>query len=195
MTPLKRKYLSALLSLASLLPGACTGMPDGVTPVRDFEISRYLGTWHEIARLDHSFERGLVAVTADYSLNPDGSVRVVNRGYDPAACRWRQAVGRAIFVEDPRTAHLAVSFFGPFYGGYTVFALAPDYAWATVSGPSHGYLWVLSRSPEMPDDLYRRLTEDARARGFATDGLIRLKTPPPECEQPPGGAARSPVSG
>lgn len=185
------------LRLSILLSGllsACTGMPEGVTPVRGFDVSRYLGTWHEIARLDHSFERGLVAVSAAYSLNPDGSIRVVNRGFDPEKCRWREAVGRAKFMAEPETAHLAVSFFGPFYGGYTVFALSPDYAWATVSGPSHRYLWILSRSPEMAEDTYRRLVDDARARGFPTDEMIRVQPQPPECSSS-GGASGSAVSG
>ncbi len=77
---MKLLSLKAPLLAASLLLASCTGIPDGLTPVQPFELNRYLGEWHEIARLDHSFERGLTQVTANYSLNPDGSVKVLNRG-------------------------------------------------------------------------------------------------------------------
>jgi apolipoprotein D and lipocalin family protein len=181
--------LKTLVSLLIALPllSACTQVPDGVTPVRGFDISRYLGTWYEIARLDHSFERGLVAVSATYELNPDGSVKVVNRGFDPETCRWREAVGRAKFMAEPDTAHLAVSFFGPFYGGYTVFALdRENYAWAVVSGPSRAYLWILSRSPDLPEATREKLVETARKLDFPTDALIRVDGHPPGCGNPGG---------
>ncbi|MBN2752661.1 MAG: lipocalin family protein [Rhodospirillaceae bacterium] len=170
--------------LTALLPGlsACTGVPDGVTPVTRFDVSRYLGTWYEIARLDHRFERGLVAVSATYTLNSDGSLKVVNRGYDPKKCAWRESTGRAKFMADPNTGHLAVSFFGPFYGGYTVFALDHDaYAWAMVSGPSRDYLWILSRTPTLPDAIRTTLVEQAHGLGFPTDGLITVQQSVPPC--------------
>ena len=85
-------------AFVSLALSGCANAPDGVTPVKGFELQRYLGTWHEIARLDHSFERGLSRVTAEYSMRPDGGVRVVNRGFDAAADEWQEAVGKAYFV-------------------------------------------------------------------------------------------------
>ena len=120
---------------------ACTGMPEKVEPVDNFELDRYLGTWYEIARLDHSFERGLTNVTAEYSLRDDGGVKVVNRGYDPEAGEWKEADGKAYFVEDQNTGYLKVSFFGPFYGSYVIADLdQEDYQYALVSGPDTSYL-------------------------------------------------------
>ena len=164
------KKLAALLAL--LLSG-CVGMPANVQPVGNFELDRYLGTWYEIARLDHSFERGLSRVTAHYSLREDGGVRVVNRGYSAKDGKWKQAEGRAYFVQDPRTGFLKVSFFGPFYGSYVIFELdRENYAYAVVSGPDTSYLWILARDPVMDEGLKKDLVARAAARGFDTRGLI-----------------------
>jgi len=157
-----------------LLTG-CSGTPDGLTPVSGFDGQRYLGTWYEIARLDHSFERGLEQVTAHYSLNPDGSIRVINRGYDPAQQKWQQAEGIAKFVSSPDVGHLKVSFFGPFYGGYNVLLLDADYQYALVSGPNRDYLWLLARTPTLAPTTYDQVLEQARQMGFDTQQLIRVK--------------------
>ena len=141
-------------------------------PVTDFDLDRYLGTWYEIARLDHSFERGLTRVSAEYSLRPDGGVRVLNRGFNAAKNRWQEAEGRAYFVLDPNTAYLKVSFFGPFYGAYIVTELDPDYRHVLVSGPNHDYLWILARTPHLEATVRDRLVARAKALGFATDELI-----------------------
>lgn len=154
------------------LLASCTGVPQGLQPVRGFEPERYLGTWYEIARHDHAFERGLTDVTASYDRRPDGGIDVLNRGWDPAKGAWREARGRAFFLEDPNVASLKVSFFGPFYGGYHVFALDPHYRWALVSGPSRDYLWILARTPDLPEPLLLELVDRARRAGFDTDALI-----------------------
>ena len=163
-----------LLLVASFLLAGCTGIPEGVTPVRGFQLERYLGTWYEIARLDHSFERGLVDVTATYQTRSDGGIDVINKGYDPAKHDWREAKGRAYFLDKPDIASLNVSFFGPFYGGYHVMALDPDYRWAMVAGPSHKYFWILARSPNLPDDVMKNLLQTAKQAGFDLDRLIRV---------------------
>ena len=160
--------------MAVFLLAACTSVPDGVEPVRGFDLERYLGRWHEIARLDHSFERGLSRVTADYSRRDDGGVRVLNRGYDAAKGAWKEAEGRAYRIGDIDVASLKVSFFGPFYGGYHVIALDPDYRWALVAGPSRDYLWILAREPQLDAAIYARLVAQAAASGFPVDGLIRV---------------------
>ena len=153
--------------------GGCVGIPDNVTPVENFELERYLGTWYEIARLDHSFERGLSRVTAEYRLREDGGVRVLNRGYSEKDKEWKEAEGRAYFVDRAGQGHLKVSFFGPFYGSYIVFELDRDsYQYALVSGPDKSYLWILARRPEMGKELKQRLIAKAAARGFDTSGLI-----------------------
>ena len=110
-----------------LVVTGCVNIPDGIEPVGNFEVNRYLGKWHEIARLDHSFERGLTAVTAEYSKREDGGIKVINRGFNTASNTWKEAEGRAYFVEGSDMGYLKVSFFGPFFGAYIVFDLGNDY--------------------------------------------------------------------
>ena len=158
--------------LAMLLVG-CTGKPDNVTPVDNFDASKYLGRWYEIARLDHSFERGLNQVTAQYSLRDDGGLKVVNRGYNAAKSEWKEAEGKAYFVEKPNVGYLKVSIFGPFYGSYIVFDLdQPNYTHSMISGPDTSYLWILSRTPTMDNATKKRLVDKDKALGFDTSKLI-----------------------
>jgi len=159
------------LGLTALIAG-CSGAPEGIAPIENFEINRYLGKWYEVARLDHSFERGLTQVTAEYSLREDGGVKVINRGFDAAAGEWREAIGKAYFVEGLDRGHLKVSFFGPFYGAYVIFELDPDYRYAFVSGPNRDYLWLLSRTAELPDSVLEQFIERSGQLGFETDALI-----------------------
>ncbi|GGD02166.1 lipocalin family protein [Halopseudomonas salina] len=157
----------------AILLGGCVKLPENVKPVSDFEADRYLGTWYEIARLDHSFEKGLSQVTAQYSLRDDGGIRVINRGYSKEKDEWQEAEGKAYFVEDENTGYLKVSFFGPFYGAYGIFELdKEDYSYSWVSGPDTGYLWLLARSPEVSEELKQRFVERTDELGFNTDELI-----------------------
>jgi apolipoprotein D and lipocalin family protein len=163
----------ALASLCLALFAGCTGMPAGLEPVRGFEPDRYLGTWYEIARLDHPFERGLEDVSATYGRREDGGLSVRNRGWDPEQGEWREVVGRAYPLGEPDVGSLRVSFFGPFYGGYHILALDREsYADAVVVGPSRDYLWILSRSRHMSEERREELLEVARSAGFDTDALI-----------------------
>jgi apolipoprotein D and lipocalin family protein len=149
------------------------GIPENVNPVDGFDVNRYLGTWYEIVRLDHSFEKGLEKVTAHYSLREDGGVRVINRGYDPRKKEWKEAQGRAYFVDSPTAGRLKVSFFGPFYGSYNIIALDKErYEYALVCGPNTSYLWILSRTPEMERGLLNLLIDKAKRWGFKTEDLI-----------------------
>jgi apolipoprotein D and lipocalin family protein len=146
----KQNRLAVFGTLILTLLSGCTGSPDGVTVVTDFEIDRYLGTWYEIARLDHSFERGLSSVSANYSLRD--------------------------FVGASNVGQLKVSFFGPFYGGYNIIELdKSDYQYSLVAGPDRDYLWILSRTPHMQPDILQSLVDKARKLGFATDALIFVK--------------------
>ncbi len=168
----------------TLLAG-CTGVPEGTQPVTDFRIDHYLGQWYEIARLDHGFESGLECVTANYSLRDDGDIRVINRGYDPEEQRWESAEGRASFAGEPDVGHLKVSFFGPFYAGYSVLALDPDYQHALVAGPDRDYLWILSRQPTMPAATYSAYLDRAQALDFPVDELISVEQDPAHCPPQP----------
>jgi len=164
------KKFALLLTL--LLPG-CVGIPEGIKPVENFSLDRYLGRWYEIARLDHSFERGLSKVTAEYSLREDGGVRVLNRGYSETKQIWKEATGRAYFVNGAEQGYLKVSFFGPFYGAYIIFDLdQEDYQHALVCGPDKSYLWILSRTPTLDAEIVAGLVAKAAAAGFNTEELI-----------------------
>lgn len=165
---MKKLYL-----LFCVLLGGCTQLPAGVQPVKNFDISRYLGKWYEVARLDHSFERGLSNVTAEYSLREDGIVQVINRGYSAKEKKWKSATGKAKFVQTSDVGFLKVSFFGPFYGSYIVFELDHEgYQYGLISGPDKDYLWLLSRQPKLNDFTRDELVQKAKNIGFATEKLI-----------------------
>ncbi|CAM3043688.1 lipocalin family protein [Vibrio neptunius] len=158
---------------AVLLISGCLGMPSEVKPVQHFDINRYMGNWYEIARLDHSFERGLSKVTAQYSLKDDGGVKVINRGFNAQLNEWKEAQGKAYFVRDSDQGYLKVSFFGPFYGSYVVFELEKDnYDYAFVSGPDNDYLWLLARSSTVEQAVIDKFISMSNARGFDTSRLI-----------------------
>lgn len=165
---MKRYFL--LFALFTLT--ACTSIPKGLQAVDNFDSQLYLGTWYEVARLDHSFERGLSNVSAQYSFNEDGSINVINRGWDQEEQQWSEAIGKAKFVNDSDVGHLKVSFFGPFYSSYVVFYLESDYSTALVSGYSRDYFWILSRSPQLPDYKLNKYLRIAEQAGFDTSKLI-----------------------
>ena len=161
------------IALISAILSGCTGIPNGVKAIDGFEINRYLGTWYEVARLDHRFERGLTKISATYTLRTDGGVKVINKGWNQADGKWEQAEGKAYFVGQPGNGRLKVSFFGPFYGGYNIIALdKKDYAYSMVTGPDRSYFWILSRTPQLPKETLEALIENAKQLGFATDKLI-----------------------
>jgi apolipoprotein D and lipocalin family protein len=162
-----------ILLLVSLFLTACTGMPENITPVKKFELDRYLGKWYEIARLDHSFERGLEKITAEYTLREDGGVSVINRGYSPKNDEWNVAEGKAYFVNGENEGYFKVSFFGPFYGSYVIFELDEEnYQYAFISGPNRSYLWLLSRTPTLPKEVINRFIQITKELGFSTSDLI-----------------------
>lgn len=188
-TVLRRRKLPAALALLAastcLLLASCASTlpPPGVTAVTPFDVQRYAGRWYELARLDHSFERGMTDVSATYTIQEDGSVRVVNRGYTPATGHWREAVGKALFTQAPNIGSLKVSFFGPFYGGYHVAALDPDYRWALVLGPDTSYAWILARSKQLSAPEREAIVAQAQALGIDTSALIwvtHTNNPPAE---------------
>lgn len=174
---------SCFVFISILLLSACTGRPEGVVPVQDFDINRYLGTWYEIMRLDHSFERGLTNVSATYTIQEGGEVGVLNRGFDIEACEWDQVEGVAEFQSDKTVASLSVTFFWPFAGGYHVFELDQDgYSYAMVSGPTKDYLWVLAREKRIPEQQLNLLVAKARTLGFPTDELILVNHGEQKCQ-------------
>lgn len=164
------------LLITVLSVSCCTGVPEGVTVIDGFDVNRYLGTWYEIARLDHRFERGLEKISATYSLRDDGGIDVVNQGWSPQTSAWEKAEGKAYFVGPIDKGSLKVSFFGPFYGGYHIIALdKQDYGYSMVTGPDKSYFWILSRTKQLPEATLHTLLEQAKKLGFATDQLIFVK--------------------
>ena len=137
----------ATLAIAGMviLNGCSVKVPTNVTAVNDFDVNKYAGKWYEIARFDFKYEKNMSNVTAEYTLNDDGSIQVVNKGYNYEKNEWKTSKGKAKINNKENNGALKVSFFGPFYSGYNVVAMDPAYETALVFGESTDYLWILSR--------------------------------------------------
>jgi lipocalin len=150
------------------------------TVVKELDLQKYLGTWYELARYNHRFERGLVGVSANYSIREDGKIKVLNSGYKNSLDgKFKQATGKA-FIPDPEMepSKLKVSFFWNFYGDYFVLELEENYQWAIIGSSSDNYLWILSRTPQMDSDLYNELLEKIKLRGYDISQLIKVEQKP-----------------
>lgn len=168
---MKKNYFFIVLFTQILI--GCTGIPEDLKAVNNFDLNRYLGTWYEIARLDHRFERGLNNISADYTMNTNNSIKVINKGWNVTDQKWEQAEGKAYFVEQPDIGRLKVSFFGPFYGGYNIIDLdKKNYSYAMVTGPDKSYFWILSRTKQLPKATLEALIKRAKVLGFPIDKFI-----------------------
>lgn len=163
------------LGLALVSAGCAVSVPAQVRPVTGFDVHRYAGTWYEIARIDHRFEKGLINTSAEYALNADGTMKVVNKGYHPEKQTWKMAEGKAQFLGDPSVAALKVSFFGPFYGGYNVVSLDPEYQTALVIGQNMNYFWLLSRSKTLSKEQLQQQLQRAQAMGVDLNKVLLVK--------------------
>ena len=168
---------AALIAIAgtSLLLHSCRTIPKGVNAVHHFDKEKYLGKWFEVARFDYKFEKNLNNVTAEYSLKNNGTIKVVNRGYNFKKEKEQNAVGKAKFVDADTVGKLKVSFFGPFYSGYNVIAIDDAYKYALVAGKNLKYLWLLSREKTMPDDIKNEYLSIAKKIGYDVDDLVWVK--------------------
>jgi apolipoprotein D and lipocalin family protein len=164
----------AVLAAATMIALNSCGstIPEGATAVKPFDVRRYTGKWYEIARLDFKQERGLNNTSAEYSLNADGTIGVLNRGFDFEKNKWQEAKGKAKFVGDQAEGRLKVSFFGPFYSGYNVIGLDSNYRYALVAGESLKYLWILSREKSIPENVKQEFLANAKSIGYNTDNLL-----------------------
>lgn len=140
--------------------------------VKNFRLDRYLGKWYEIARIDFKFEKNLNNTTAEYSLNEDGSVKVLNKGYNFEKESWQESEGKAKFHGDSNIGRLKVSFFGPFYSDYNVIAVEENYKYALVVGKNRDYLWILSREKEIPKAIKNKFLIQAIEIGYDIDDLV-----------------------
>ena len=154
---------------------SCSTIPKGVTAIHEFDKTKYLGKWYEIARLDFKFERNLNNTTAEYSTNTNGTIKVVNKGYNTKNDKWQSATGKAKFVKDENLAMLKVSFFGPFYAGYNVIAIDKEYKYALIAGKNLKYLWILSRDTTIPKETKIKYLELAQSVGFKINDLVWVK--------------------
>lgn len=164
----------SLIFLAFIVLGltSCKTIPPNATPVQNFEKDKYLGKWYEIARLDFKFERNLSHTQAEYSLRPDGKIKVLNSGYHTVQKKDKVAEGKAKFVGEESVAQLKVSFFGPFYSGYNVISIDNDYKYALVIGKNLSYMWILSREKTIPEEIKQKYLKIAQEIGYKTDDLI-----------------------
>jgi apolipoprotein D and lipocalin family protein len=165
----KQLIMAVLISFGLF---SCAQLPKGAQAINNFDAEKYLGQWYEIARFDFRFERDLNNTTANYSLNEDGTVKVINRGYNYVKKEWSEAEGKAKFVGEKTVASLKVSFFGPFYAPYNVIALDNDYKYALVVGKNLDYLWILAREKTIPEEIKTEYVGLAQNLGFDTEKLI-----------------------
>lgn len=172
---LKIITLSAVVIILSGCTILTTGLPANIKPINNFNLDQYLGTWYEIVRLDNSFERGLTKVTATYSMRDDGGVTVLNKGFNAKHDSWKEADGKAYFVQDDNVGHLKVSFFGPFYASYVVVDTDANHQqFSIVSGYNKDYLWLLSRTPTVSDEIKEKFMTLAKDKGFDMNELITV---------------------
>lgn len=170
----KYKLLIAFGVLTPLL-FSCSYIPKNATPVKNFDSQKYLGKWYEIARIDFKFEKNLNNVTAEYSMNKNGSIKVYNKGYDYTKNTWKSSTGKAKFRGDTNIGVLKVSFFGPFYAGYNVIGLDDQYKYALVAGKNLEYLWILSRTTSIPEQIKMNYLNKASSIGYDTNKLIWIE--------------------
>lgn len=168
--------LSFLFSASTLLLTACAqpeGKPVNTETVKKLDITRYMGKWYEIARFDHRFERGLVGCTAEYTLLPNGRIQVLNSGYKGSfSGKYKTIKGKAKLPDPAEPGKLKVSFFLWFYGDYYVLELDKEYNYVLIGSSSNKYLWILSRTPQLPNETIDLLLDKARLRGYDTTKLI-----------------------
>jgi len=177
------RYKVTCMNNASLFLSFFTGgkatVPGKAEVVGGFDIQRYTGKWYEIARLDHSFERGLINASATYSIMDGGLIKLLNQGYNPEKQMWRKAEGKAKFATKPQIGQFLLAFFGPFYASYNIIALdKADYNYALVCGFSLKFLWIIARQTTLPENITGELIEKAKAAGFDTDQLVYVKHDP-----------------
>ena len=165
--------IGTALSLAAIaLLSSCGSIPKNAQPVENFDANRYLGTWYEIARFDYRFEKNLENVVAQYSLADNGDINVLNSGYNTKSEQWKSAKGTAKFRRGKNSGALKVAFFKPFYAGYNVVAIDKDYKYALVYGSNLNYLWVLSRTKTIPENIKQAYLQQAEKIGYNTSKLI-----------------------
>jgi len=166
------------IALLGGLLGAGVRMAASTSPlptVGRVDLNRYIGKWYEVARYPNRFQRSCDHdVTAEYSIRKDGKIRVLN-SCTIVAGKQKQVEGTAVIVDKETNAKLKVTFFWPFYGKYWIIDLGQDYEFAVVGEPSRGYLWILSRSPDLPDAAYQKILSRLNEQGYQPSKLVKTR--------------------
>lgn len=171
----KKILISVVMIAATTVFSACRSIPKEAKAVENFNAANYMGKWYEVARLDSMFERNMNNVTATYSMNNDGTIRVINTGYNYVKLKWKTVEGKVVFTGEKNIGKMKVSFFWPFSSGYNVIAIDEDYNYSLVAGSNHKYLWILSRTPQIPEDVKNNYLKIAEQAGYDTQNLIWTK--------------------
>ena len=186
------------LASTSYLMFGKLGIPEGLTAVKPFDINKFSGTWYEVARLDHGFEKGLSHVTAQYTVNKEGGqIKVLNKAFNAKSGHWESSLAKVGFIDQADEGRLKVSFFGPFYGSYNIIDLdQKDYSYAMVTGPGKQFFWILSRKPSLDNKTMQSLIQKAIGMGFKLEKIVyvdqRENTAPPE-NAPTEGTPKPPI--
>lgn len=165
---MKTSFLTSICcALFAFCACSSTSSIDNST-VASLDLQKFLGTWYELARYDHGFERGMTQCTAHYSIKSDGSIKVINKGLKKG--KWSESEGKAKITATPGL--LRVSFFGPFYSDYRIMMLAPDYSYALIGSGNAKYLWILSRTPQLPSETIQSILNESNRRGYDNSKLL-----------------------
>lgn len=164
-----------LLLTSVILLISCVKVPEWVTPVKNFQAKRFMGTWYEVARLDHKFEHGMNTVSSKFSMTSDGKITIRNEGYMVRMSEWRNAEASASFIEGDNVGLLKVAYMKPFYDPYVIFKIDPEYEWAFVCGKDRNHLWLLSRYEWVDDEVMEDFKRESRNLGFDLSELIEVK--------------------
>ena len=156
------KFLILMLLSSIFVPSKVNNEPTAIS------LDKYLGKWYEIARFDHNFERDMEKVTAEYKLLPDGHIKVINSGYRDG--KFKETIGKAKTTNT--SGLLRVSFFMNFYSDYRVLMIDKDYNYVLVGSSSPKYLWILSRTPQLDEEVLEIIIDAAQEKGYDTDNLI-----------------------
>lgn len=169
----KRTLLLLTASAAgSLLYNILKPIKSTAPVIQNFELNKYLGQWFEIARLDFYWEKNLKNVVAKYCLNDNGTIKVVNQGQQLQTDKIKTSIGKAKLAKKANFGALKVSFFGPFYSGYNIIHIDDNYQYALVFGENLDYMWILSRTKEIPTAIKNKYLDCAKKSGYATDQLV-----------------------
>ena len=168
---MKNLFKTSAFICMVLLFTACSSKNPPLQTVQKVDINRYLGTWYEIARYEHFFEKDCKNVSANYSMLDEQTIKVVNRCTNMLTNEKKEAIGRA-YATDDTNSKLKVSFFRPFYGDYWVMILDENYDYVVVGTPSREYLWILARKPILDEKIKNEILQKLPNLGFDASKLI-----------------------